>query len=55
MLARGKLKYVMRFEIRYFFLEKKYLISNLITYFHFLTEGILAHASPWKAKAYNEV
>ena len=35
--ARGKRKYIMRFEIRYFFLEIG-LISNLITYFHFLTE-----------------
>ena len=41
-----KWKYIMRFEIRYFFLEikpeglnpisrKKHLISNLIIYFHF--------------------
>ena len=56
MQARGKRKY-MRFEIRYFFLEiglspsglpnlkKKYLISNLIIYFHFLTEWWRTHSN----------
>ena len=56
-LDRGKRKYIMRFEIRYFLLEiglspwgltqpqeKKYLILNLIISFHFLTEWWRTHS-----------
>ena len=54
MQALGKQKYIMRLEIRYFFLEirlspsisrKKYLISNLIIYFHFQTELSHMHSN----------
>ena len=48
--ARGKRKHIMRFEIRYSFWDwinpisrKKYLVSNLITSFHFLMEWWRTH------------